>query len=190
MGKVINIESQLDTNVRGSKFVLDTNILYWMFYDRCSYSHAPSQKKYSSIVTKLKMYNQLFVSPLSLYELFVIIEKNEYRLYCMENGYSEEEYRLKEYRKIQQERKRLQDTLELTYKQINQFTKILPQNLTKDKVLNTAQNFSTHKLDVFDQTLISFCKENSIHNIITDDGDYATTLDVVNVYTANQRYFR
>lgn len=86
MGVAIDIFSELNTNTKGQKFALDTNVLYWMFYDKCTYSNEIRQKKYQGAVVKLKLKNEIFVSPLCLCELFNIIEKNEYRIYCALKG--------------------------------------------------------------------------------------------------------
>lgn len=189
MGNIFNIESELYTNARGQKFALDTNVLYWMFYDKCNYSNEKRQKKYQNAVTKLKLHNDLFVSPLSLYELFVIIEKNEYKIYCSLH-HSSDDFKLKDYRDSVTERNSVQKILDITYKTINQFAHIRPQTVHKDSVSDMATSFSAHQLDVFDKALTDFCRENSIANIITDDKDYRTVADQLNIYTANPRCFK
>lgn len=85
MGYAINIESELYTNVKGQKFALDTNVLYWVFYDKCTYVKEPRLHKYQNAVTKLRLHNDLYVSPLCLYELFSVIERNEYNIYICQN---------------------------------------------------------------------------------------------------------
>lgn len=189
MGKAINIESEIFTNVKHEKFALDTNVLYWMFYDKCSYSNEKRQKKYQNVVTKLKLHNTICVSSLCLYELFVVIEKNEYKLYCDRYGYDKDEFKLKDYRNIDSERRSVREILGITYKNIRQFTDILPQTLDKNAVENITLTFHTHQLDVFDKALADFCIHNKISNIITDDRDYTTALEALNIYTANNKYF-
>lgn len=188
MGNTINIESELFTNVKGQKFALDTNVLYWMFYDKCSYSNEKRQRKYQNTVTKLKMHNEIYVSPLCLHELFVIIEKNEYNIY-LTNQRKDETFRLKDYRDVASERVSVKAILNITYKNINQFAKILPQIIDKKTVADLSTTFDEHKLDIFDKSLVDFCASNGINNIITDDKDYRTVAGQLNIYTANQQYF-
>ena len=188
MGNTINIESELFTNVKGQKFALDTNVLYWMFYDKCTYSSATRQRKYQNAVTKLKMYNDIYVSPICLYELFGVIEKNEYSIYVAKN-HKDSTFKLKDYRDVLSERNSVKSILDITYKNINQFAQIVSQTTDKKTVSDLASSFATHKLDIFDKSLVDFCNINGINNIITDDKDYRTVADGMNIYTANPRYF-
>lgn len=188
MGNTINIESELFTNIRGQKFALDTNVLYWMFYDKCNYSNEHRQKKYQNAVTKLKLHNDIFVSPLCLYELFVIIEKNEYRIYRLTH-HKDDTFKLKDYREIVSERTAVKEILDITYKTIKQFATIIPQTIDKNTVSDLASSFSVHRLDIFDKSLADFCRENGIDSIVTDDKDYRTVANQLNIYTANQHYF-
>lgn len=189
MGNVFNIESEIFTKVKGEKFAVDTNVLYWTFYEKSTYSSEKRRKIYPNAVTNLKLHNTIYVSPLCLYELFVIIEKNEYKIYCAEHG-KDENFKLKDYREIAQEREKVGKILEITYKNIRNFASILPQNIEKEGIGHLASSFAEDKLDVFDKTLAVFCRENDIKNIITDDRDYRTVVDELNVYTANRNYFR
>lgn len=188
MGNTINIDSELFTNVRHQKFALDTNVLYWMFYDKCSYSNETRQRKYQNTVTKLKMHNDIYVSPLCMYELFVIIEKNEYKIYSAKQ-HKDDSFKLKDYREIAEERISVKEILNITYKNINQFAKIIPQTIDKNAVDNLAASFAMHKLDIFDKSLVEFCLLNGIGNIVTDDKDYRTAGNELNIYTANRHYF-
>lgn len=188
MGNTINIESELFTNVRGQKFALDTNVLYWMFYDKCSYSNEKRQRKYQNTVTKLKMNNEIYVSPLCLYELFVIIERNECNLYIAKQ-HKDNTFKLKDYREVESERESVKAILDITYKNINQFAKIVSQTIDRETVSDLAVTFTQHKLDIFDKSLVDFCTSNGISNIITDDKDYRTASKTLNIYTANQNYF-
>ena len=63
------------------------------------------------------------------------------------------------------------------------------QTIDKIAVSDLAASFAQHKLDIFDKSLVDFCNSNGINNIVTDDSDYRTIKDEMNIYTANQRYF-
>lgn len=158
------------------------------FMKKCSYSNEARQRKYQNTVTKLRMYNEIYVSPLCLYELFVIIERNECNIY-MAKQHKDDTFKLKDFREIESERASVKAILDITYKNINQFAKIIPQTIDKGTVSGLATTFAEHKLDIFDKSLVDFCTCNGINNIITDDKDYRTVTERLNIYTANQHYF-
>lgn len=189
MGVAIDIFSELNTNTKGQKFALDTNVLYWMFYDKCTYSNEIRQKKYQGAVVKLKLKNEIFVSPLCLYELFNIIEKNEYRIYCVLKGLSEKDFLLKDFRELKNERRKLRETLELVNKQVVMFAKVPDHIISKHNVKDTVETYENHQMDIFDKELTRFCMANGIRNIVTDDRDYKSVADEINIYTANRKYF-
>ena len=188
MGTAVNIQSQLATNISRTNFVVDTNVLYWMFYENCNYSDS-YQKCYQEAVVRLKIKNNnLIVSTISLYELFSIIEKNEFNIFKKTHK-KDTDFKLKDYRKIPEERRKIKKLLNITYKNISQFTKIMGYDLSNQDVTNLCEDYESHNLDVFDYTLVNFCKQNRISNIITDDRDYRSALNDLNIYTANRNYF-
>lgn len=101
----------------------------------------------------------------------------------------DEDFKLKDYRNIVPERNSVQAILDITYKNIDQFAKIESQTVGKGTVSSLVTSFATHKLDIFDKSLLDFCNSYGIHNIITDDRDYRTVSDEINIYTANRHYF-
>jgi predicted nucleic acid-binding protein len=188
MGIAFNIQNSFTTNISKTIFAVDTNVLYWMFYGNSTYSDA-YQKCYQQAVINLKIKkNDLVVSTISLYELFGVIEKNEYNIYKKSHK-KEDDFKLKDYRKLIDERCKVKRILDITYKNIKSFVKIQEFNLTNKDVLELSDDFEKHNLDVFDYALVEFCKINNIKNIITDDRDYRTALNDMNIYTANRSYF-
>lgn len=188
---VYNIASQMNMSISQSKFVVDTNVLYWMFYGNCTYSNEKRQKLYPDALINLKLKNNILYTPATcLFELFSIIEKNEYRLYCAREGISEEDFKLKDYRKLAEERARVAREIEITYKSIKSFLKITEQTITKEQLANLAEEFGSHVLDVYDRILVDYCVANGIQNIVTDDQDYMSANKQLNIYTANENYFK
>lgn len=187
---IFNIESQMHLNVSKTSFAVDTNVLYWMFYGNCSYSNEKRQKIYPGALINLKTKNNVLYTPMTcLFELFSIIEKNEYRLFCVRAGKREEDFRLKEYREITQERERVAKVLEITYKNIKSFMTITQQVITKEHVTQMVEKFSGNTLDVYDKALVDYCLENGVKNIVTDDKDYLSVNNSLNIFTANSNYF-
>jgi len=188
---VYNIASQMNMNISQSKFVVDTNVLYWMFYGNCTYSNEKRQKMYPNALIDLKLKNNSLYTPATcLFELFSIIEKNEYRVYCAQQGLSEKYFKLKDYRNLPEERERVAKVIDITYKNIKSFLKIIEQTITKEQLTNMAEQFGAHVLDVYDRALVDFCVANGIQNIVTDDQDYRSANKQLNIFTANGNYFK
>lgn len=188
---VYDIESLICRNISKENFVIDTNVLYWMFYGKCTFSNEKRQKLYPSALVDFKVRNNCFYTPATcLFELFSIIEKNEYRLFCARENKIEDEFKLKDYRKIREEREQVAKEIEITYKNIKNFIKVTEQTITKEQIQALSEQFSAHVLDVYDRALVDFCTANDFRNIITDDGDYMSADRKINIYTANRSYFQ
>lgn len=188
MGRFINITSEFNTNISRSKFALDTNVLYWMFYGNSIYSKK-YQSKYPDVVIKLKSRsNNLFVSTVNICELFNLIERNEYELYKSIHQ-KDDEFTLKQYRKIEDERKKVQKALGLIYKQIKSFVTIIDQSVSQNILTRFYSEYNLHKLDLYDYSLLDFCEVNKISNIITDDSDFIKA-DKFDIFTANESFFK
>lgn len=189
MGKAINIKSEINLRVSKDIFVLDTNILYWTYYSRCTYSKG-YQKDYAPAIISLKAKeNKLMVLTISLCELSSIIERNEFNIYINTKGY-DEYYTIKDYREVSEERKKNREQLELIYKQIKSFAAIEDTEITRQIIEDYYNSFTAYKLDIYDYVLVDYCKKNNIKNIITDDKDFISVLKDVNIYTANGNYFK
>lgn len=187
MGNVLDIRSQLCSMLRKNIFVLDTNVLYWTFYPKCTYSQG-YQKIYSDKLVLLKRNNTFITLTANIAELFSLIERSEFSLY-KDNEKTDDNFTLKDFRQISAERIKLEKMLNLIYNQIKAFTNIRDCMIPASTVEMYAQRFSMHKLDVYDCIMVDFCEKNQIDNIITDDWDFSCALEALNVITANNRYF-
>lgn len=103
--KISNLDiSKLDKDI---KFVLDTNIIYFV---HSGYYNASNQKSttYSNFIQNLlQQHKTVVVSSLSLQELLFGIENKEYLLYLDRNGIKKEKYSKKDFRKDAGERKKI-----------------------------------------------------------------------------------
>lgn len=188
MGSALDIRSSLYNSISGSTFVLDTNVLYWTFYPKCTYSQG-YQKIYADKLVLLKARNKFITLSTSIAELFSIIEKTEYNLYKDAN-YPTEDFSLKDFRQINSERLRLGNTLELIYDQLKAFTSIKKHDIPAELMQEYAQKYASHRLDPYDYILVDYCKTNGLDYVITDDGDFSCTLEYLNILTANNIYFK
>ena len=124
-----------------------------------------------------------------MYEFVYVIEKTEYRIYLQNNHLNNQRFTFKNYRKLGQERIKVQGIIELAIEQI----KNIPQIHLVDKFGNTDLMFSfidsydKHKFDFYDFITATYCKNNSCL-LITDDIDYNYSNFDLNIYTLNDNY--
>lgn len=182
--------SKSSAKIKVKKVAVDTNILYWFFYGNVIYARAYQKDIYPKFLEKLiddkdcAIYTTIY----NICELFNIIEKNEYDLYLQANGLEEKGFSKKDYRNIKEERIKIKDTIELIYQQIKNCINIEGYNIEKEKMEEYIQCFEQHNYDMFDFTLVNYCKEKNINYILTDDVDFSSSQLVdynVNIITAN-----
>ena len=109
----------------------------------------------------------------NIFELFNIIEKNEYDLYLQKNELAEKNFSRKNDRNIKDERAKIKNIIELMYEQIKNCINIEEYNVRKKKIEEYILFFEKHNYDVFDFTLVNYCKEKNINYILTDDIDFS-----------------
>lgn len=172
---------------------VDTQVIYWVFYADNQYfgSEKPYQiPKYSNFLRDaIENGNKIVVFGGVLLELFKIIEINEYTLYLELNGIDKNELSIKEYRKIDYERKLVQKNLCLAYEQIKQVATISYDAIDETCCDSFISNFTDHKADFVDFSLLQLCTQQSIHHILTDDGDFKTVSTDINIFSGNKIYF-
>lgn len=175
---------------KSSSIVIDTNVLLWNFYGNISYSSAYQKNIYqpllSSIVTKGC---KIYTTTINIFEVFNMIEKNEYKIYLSNNNLDENQFNLKQYRQLSYERERIKSTCNLILKQISQCINVVDISIKNENIEEFNNNFTSHKYDIFDFTLLKFAEENNINYILTDDKDFSTgsyLIDKVNIITANK----
>lgn len=163
-------------------FLVDTNVWFWMTYSNATICHY--QKYYPSYLNQALSANaHIHYCGLSLAELAHLIEKIEREIFeKMQNcKIPSKEYRhnfLPQHIKVVSE-------LEASWNQVKSMA--TPISISIDEVTTDAalQRFKNEKVDGYDLFILESMKKHGIKNIITDDGDFATTPGIT-VFTANK----
>lgn len=184
MGKYINISDIDIEECLDDEFVLDTNALLWAFYPN-SQSNNQSAACYSNFISHLiTRGNNIFIPMFNFCEAIHVIEKIEFNIY--KRNSENRNLKIKDFRAIPEERQRLKETLDLFIEQIENIPQIilLEQNLCYNLPRTFINDFSKHRLDLFDIFLIEIGKDKNC-SIITDDKDFLSVECNNNIYTCN-----
>lgn len=187
---ICNITTDIYKNIKVKSNIigLDTNILYWVFYDKCTFSNSYQKDFYPNFFKKLlEGKNQFVVSTLSINELMSNIEKNEWKIYCAENNLTTDEFNLKKYRGLVDEKKNVKNTLNTIYEQISAIVKICDTSVNKVIIDNYIENFDKSSLDINDYIIIKCFENNDVDYIFTDDSDFKCCGEQFNILTANNK---
>lgn len=184
MGNYIDINTFDFTKCSDEKFILDTNALLWAFYPN-SQSSCLQAACYSNFIAQLITANKkIYIPMFNFCEAINVIEKIEHKIYKKN---SRNNIKLKDYRAIPLERQKLKNVLELFVEQIENISNIiiLEQNLELNLPKTFINDFSKHRLDLFDIFLIDISNKSNF-SIITDDKDFLSVNCNSNIYTCNQ----
>lgn len=175
-----------DNPRKSDKIMVDTNIWYWMTYTNASMAENPPRPyqttRYDQYVNAaLNVGAQLFYSGLSLAELSHLIEKVQREIYERTNG----RIGTKDFRHNHpNERTGVVAEVQSAYAQIGSLAAILPVTIDTQSTHAALERLKTEKVDGYDLSILETMKSNGVNQIITDDGDFATVLDI-QVFTAN-----
>lgn len=168
------------------KFFLDTNVLYWYTYPRFS---QPGQLRrdmqiyYDFIDGLTAAGNPLETSIYNLTELLNVIEKNEYTIY--RDLHSEIPLTIKDFRKIPEERDKVRTIMQTTLNNVKGICTVIDFDFSSDVVSDFVHNFTNHRCDIFDYSILDNCINRNCTNIISDDSDFST-MDKITLFTANE----
>lgn len=166
-------------------YFLDTNVLYWYAYprfgDTLKLPHNAAAY-YDFVDSLVASGNPLYTSIYNLTELLNVIEKNEYDLYA--KLHPELPYSKKDYRRIADERIALKQILSTSISNVKNICKILSFDINIDCLDSFISQLSEHRCDVFDYAILKNCIADNKINVISDDNDFST-MDIINLYTAN-----
>lgn len=174
-----------------TSIAIDTNVLIWTFYDNIYYTKTYQKTIYPNYLSKIlsNKNNKLYTSIFNIFEMYNIIEENEYNIYLDLNNLNKNSFKKKDFRKINDERIKLRNKLQLIYNQVSSAIEILDYNATNTFLTDYIDNYPIHKYDIFDFSLINCCLENNISCILTDDSDFSNTsylINQLNIITANK----
>lgn len=188
MGDILNINEVDIESYKEKSFLLDTNVLLWTFYpNSISPNYYEKCSLYADFVYHLLENNYVVIAMYNFCEALFVIEKIMYNTYKEVNNSN---IRLKNYRKIKEERQRVAEAIKLFYSQIKQFSSItiLEQSLHMDTVNKFVDEFDEHLLDFFDYCLANLSDNKGI-SLITDDADFKSKSISSDIYTLNSRLY-
>lgn len=176
------------SRIKGETFAIDTNVLYWMHYTRCTETQSGYQLSlYPNFISELLLNNNNLVTTIyNITELLYIIERNEFEIYKINNCDIDCNISRKQFRAITTERLKVKEYLNTVLMQIEQLYDIREFNIEILGVKDFIDKLETHKCDDFDYLIIDYLKARGIYNIVTDDSDYVY-MNSLNIYTANNR---
>ncbi len=187
------VDITTDTPKAGDAFMVDTNVWYWITYSRASQSARPPASYQTSHYpnytnTALGAGARIFQSGLSLAELTHLIEKAEYEIFAQANPaiFPNQNKFDKNFRHDRRhERRQAVSEIEAAWAQVTSLAE--PLAVTIDFPVTTAAlaRLKTEKVDGYDLFILESMKNNSVVQVITDDGDFAT-VPGIQVFTANR----
>lgn len=171
---------------------VDTNVLLWTFYQNITYANAYQKNIYSDFLSNIirDKHCSIHTTIFNIFEIFNVIENTEYEIYVSNNKLDKDRFKKKDYRKLTLERNKNKEQLDLIYRQISECMSIDNCDFTEYSLIEYKDNFNNHMYDIFDFSLLKFCRNKKINYILTDDADftsYKTFTDKMNFLTANNR---
>lgn len=184
------IDLRTDSPSLSDSFLVDTQPWIWITYASFSQAENPPSgnqlKHYSSYLNKaISAKAKLLHCGLSLAEMAHQIEKTESYIYNAYANTSGQDIKPKEYRhNFPSERTRISSEVQSVWNQVKSMSSSL-EVLIDDSTTNISlQSLKKWCLDGYDAFFVEAMTKNSIHQIITDDGDF-TTVSGIQVFTAN-----
>lgn len=167
-------------------YFLDTNVLYWYTNPRISTTKGLTRQAqiYFDFVDHLTSSgNPLITSIYNLTELLNVIEKNEFALY--KEIHPDEAYiSKKDFRRMSNERKKLQKIMKTALNNAQNICKIINFSFDVSKINDFINLLPNHRCDIFDYMILDNCKQAQTINVISDDSDFST-YDNIKLFTAN-----
>lgn len=183
------VDLRRDIPASGDKFLIDTNVWYWVTYTRASLgSQRPKSyqlQEYTSYLDKaLRVKAAMFCSVYSLTELAHLVEETERDIYMREEG---QDVTSKEYRhRIEGGWEDVIQELDTAWKQIKQFARPLEASLTEADAEDLITKLRNFPMDATDHLVVNSMRTKDLAAVITDDLDFAVMPKLV-VFTCNPR---
>lgn len=181
---VVDIRS--DQPVQADLFLVDTNVWYWLVYNRAILSPRPPQpyqlQAYRAYVAHaLQAEATLVRSPLSFAEMASVAERTERDVY---NYANQSRLSSKAFRKLDAERRHVVAEIELAWTQTEQLSQYLDVAVNQDSVREARALIAQHPLDGYDAMLLTLGIREGLLQVLTDDSDFASVPGIT-VFTAN-----
>jgi len=186
----VELLSNVDLNsVTNQNIFVDTNVLLWAFYPNLV-SKSQNYSIYANALFGLiNGHNNIYVLGNNLSEFVYVIEKTELCIYRKLKGLSKT-FRLKDFRKISDERVKVQSVTQLALEQIFNIPEIKIVGCSNDpiSIKNFINSYNSQQFDYYDYLTAQQCLKLS-GVIITDDIDYKYSNLDLHIYTENSNYF-
>jgi hypothetical protein len=179
---IIDINS--DAPRLDDKFLVDSNVWYWLTYSQASYGmqswRLPLISIYPGYVNNaLAAGARLFYCGLSLAELAHLIEKTEHQIF--DAALNPKEFR----HNYPQTRKNVVAEVQSAWGQVKSLAKSLTFRIDQKTSDAALVKFQQVPVDGYDLFLLEAMFKQKMLCIITDDGDFATVAGI-QVFTANK----
>lgn len=180
------VDVRLDTPLATDRFLVDTNVWYWMTYSQASHSAKSYQvSHYPAYLDQARRTGaELLYCTLSLPELMHIIERSEYDIFQASSptiAISAKEFR----HNYLQERAWCLAEITSAWSQVTNIAKPLELVINSAMTEAAITDLATIELDGYDLFILEAMRTRGITQIITDDGDFAT-VQGLQVFTANR----
>lgn len=182
LSNVIDITSY--TPSEQEKFLIDTNVLFWMTYSKGIPPNQLYLHDYNTFINAtLANGSLLFHSGLSLAELAHIIEKTEREIHESVIG---RKIKTKEFRNdYSNERNDAIKEIQAAWMQVENLASQIELTICPAITSSCISNMPLNTLDGYDLMIHKSMSDSEILNIITHDADY-TSVPGINVFTINR----
>ncbi|HEY9625909.1 MAG TPA: hypothetical protein V6C84_01280 [Coleofasciculaceae cyanobacterium] len=185
------IDIKADSPKPTDKFLVDTNVWYWMTYSPASSPGQPYSAKAYQITSYPKYIQDTIVAGSDLYcsglmfaELAHRIEKAQQQIFfpSITSSVTPKEYR----HNYSSERAKVVTEVQTAWNLIcSSYATQLGCQIDQTTVNAAIQRFQTQALDGYDLFILELMQQHSLKQVITDDGDYVT-VPGIQVFTANR----
>ena len=184
--KVIDIAN--DSPLKSDRFLVDTNVWLWMSYSNLQYvdngpEHYQTEYYPNYLSQAMCIKAKLIKCELSFAEIAYRIENVERNLYEQSQA---QKIDTKAYRyNYQKLRNDMLEELQGVMYSVNSMSEPLSVTIDDNSTSLSIGQLRTWLVDAYDLFIIQTMKQNSITQIITDDGDFSTVSGLL-VFTANR----
>jgi predicted nucleic acid-binding protein len=187
------VDIQTDRPQVGDRFLVDTNVLYWLTYSRSNQTSRPPQNdqitKYPNYINAaIKAKSQLLWSALSVAELTTLIERSEYDIFCKKGKRDPSKFSIKNYRHghPKERANKVIAEIETSWNQVEVVGHCLESLVNQSTVTQVISDLRIQSIDGYDSLIIRAMNTAKIDKIITDDFDFVTVPGIT-VFTANKK---
>lgn len=185
--KIVDIRT--DTPISTDRFLVDTNVWYWLFYPRASQALSTPRSyqltDYPSYIEKaISNKSSLHCCALNFSELAHNIEKVEREIYENKSNLT---INTKDFRhNYVGQRGKILDLINDTWNDVTSISAFLDANLDMLFMQSALSLFPSVSLDGYDLFMAEMALKTGVTQVITDDGDYATVQGLT-VFTSNPK---